>query len=86
MGRPMVYSPRGGRRLMSDYPFKVGDLVEVKTSSWTAGRNQTMQGVIVHVRDGGFFNVLIEGNLKLIHRNYIVTPRIKAVKMTGGVK
>ncbi len=71
---------------MSDYPFKEGDLVEVKTSSWTAGKNHTHKGVIINEQANGFFQVLIDGKLKLVHRNYLVTPRIKAVKMTGGVK
>ena len=70
---------------MSDYPFKKGDLVDVKTSM-TQYKSGTVQGVIVAVRDHGFFEVLINGEVKPIHRNYIVTPRIKAVKMTGGIK
>ena len=71
---------------MSDYPFRKGDLVEVKTSTWTAGRNHTLQGVIVKVKEGGFFDVLVEGEMRLVHRNYLVTPRIQSVKMTGGIK
>ena len=70
---------------MSDYPFKKGDLVDVKTSQYHH-RSHTIQGVIVGIGDGGFFEVLIDGEVKPIHRNYIVTPKIKAVKMTGGIK
>lgn len=70
---------------MSDYPFKKGDLVDVKTSQYHH-RSHTVQGVIVGVGDHGFFEVLIEGEVKPVHRNYIVTPKIKAVRMTGGVK
>mgnify|MGYP004121564465 FL=1 len=70
---------------MSDYPFKKGDLVDVKTSQYHH-RSHTIQGVIVGVGDHGFFEVLIDGEVKPIHRNYIVTPRIKSVKMTGGLK
>ena len=70
---------------MSDFPFKKGDLVDVKTSQFRY-KSGTVQGVIVAVGDHGFFDVLIDGEVKPIHRNYIVTPRIKAVKMTGGLK
>ena len=70
---------------MSDYPFKKGDLVDVKTSQFQY-KSGTVQGVIVAVGDHGFFEVLINGEVKPIHRNYIVTPRITAVKFTGGRK
>ena len=70
---------------MSDYPFKKGDLVDVKTSQFQY-KGSTVQVVIVAVGDHGFFEVLINGEVKPIHRNYIVTPRVKAVKMTGGIK
>ena len=70
---------------MSDYPFKKGDLVDVKTSQFQYKGN-TVQGVIVAVGDHGFFEVLINGEVKPIHRNYIVTPRVKTVKMIGGIK
>ena len=70
---------------MSDFPFKKGDLVDVKTSQFQYN-SRTVQGVIVAVGDHGFFEVLIDGEVKPIHRNYIVTPRIKSVKMTGGLK
>ena len=70
---------------MSDYPFKKGDLVDVKTSQWHY-KSGTVQGVIVAIGNHGFFEVLINGEVKPIHRNYIVTPVIKAVKMTGGIK
>ena len=70
---------------MSDFPFKKGDLVDVKTSQFQY-KSGTVQGVIVAVGDHGFFEVLIDGEVKPIHRNYIVTPRIKSVKMTGGLK
>ena len=70
---------------MSDYPFKKGDLVDVKTSQWRY-KGGTIKGVIVAIGDHGFFEVLINGEVRPIHRNYIVTPRIKAVKITGGIK
>lgn len=67
---------------MSDFPFKEGDLVTVKSSFQHIGR----AGVIVKVKEDGWFDVLISGKIELIHKNYIVTPRIKRVKMTGGIK
>ena len=70
---------------MSDFPFRKGDLVEVYTS-WWHGKEGRVQAVIVSVGDNGFYEVLIDGNIKKIHSNYIVTPRIKSVRMTGGIK
>ena len=70
---------------MSDFPFKEGDLIEVKSSIAKTGK-LTVPGVVVSVRDDGFLEVLVDDKVKLVHRNYIVTPRIKTVKMTGGIK
>ena len=70
---------------MSDFPFQEGDLIEVKSSITKTGK-LTVPGVVVSVRDDGFLDVLIDNQVRLVHRNYIVTPRIKAVKMTGGIK
>jgi len=71
---------------VSDFPFKKGDLVDVMTSQFQH-RGSTVQGVIVGIGSHiGYFDILINGEVKSIHRNYIVTPRIKAVKMTGGIK
>ena len=67
---------------MSDFPFKEGDLITVKSSFQHIGRD----GVIVKVKEDGWFDILISGKIELIHKNYIVTPRIKSVKMTGGLK
>ena len=70
---------------MSDFPFKTGDLIEVKSSFAKTGR-LTVPGVVVSVRDDGFLEVLVDDKIKLVHRNFIVTPRIKAVRITGGIK
>lgn len=67
---------------MSDFPFKEGDLITVKTSFQNIG----IDGVIIKVMEDGWFDVLISGKIELIHKNYIVTPKIKSVKMTGGIK
>ena len=70
---------------MSDFPFKAGDLIEVKSSFSRTGK-LTVPGVVVSVRDDGFLEVLVDDKVRLVHKNYIVTPRIKAVKLTGGIK
>ena len=68
---------------MSDFPFKVGDLIEIKSSF----HKSTQEGVIIDVlKNDGFYHVLVNGHVQLVHRNYIVTPRIKAVRITGGIK
>jgi hypothetical protein len=70
---------------MSDFPFREGDLVTIK-SSFYRNRNQPREGVIVQDKGHGWYDVLISGEIEQVHRNYIVTPRIKSVKMTGGLK
>ena len=70
---------------MSDFPFKEGDLIEVKSSFAKTGK-LTVPAVVVSVRDDGFLDVLIDDQVRMVHRNYIVTPRITAVKITGGIK
>jgi len=70
---------------MSDFPFKKGDLIEIK-SSITYKRYPNKQGVIVEDKGDGWFDVLVGDVVERVHRNYIVTPRIQNVKMTGGLK
>lgn len=70
---------------MSDFPFKEGDLISIKTSLYKS-RNQPLEGVIVQDKGNGWYDVLISGEVELVHRNYIVTPKVKSVKMTGGLK
>ena len=55
-------------------------------SSFATTGRLTLPAVVLSVRDDGFLEVLVEEEVKLVHRNYIVTPRIKSVKMTGGLK
>jgi hypothetical protein len=69
---------------MSDFPYKVGDLITVKTTVIQHAPFKTQEGVIIHDQGDGFFDVLIEGEVKIVHRNYIVTPKVTAVKLTGG--
>lgn len=71
---------------MSDFPFKVGDLVDVKTSSWTKAPLKG-SGVIVQMsEDAHWVHVLIGETVQKIHRTLLVTPRIKSVKINGGRK
>ena len=68
---------------MSDYPFKVGDLVHVKASHVIDRK----PGVIVSIdEDTGFFDILVDNTIERVHRNYIVIPKVRRVKMTGGLK
>tara|TARA_Y100001938_G_scaffold131802_1_gene189318 strand:- start:2050 stop:2265 length:216 start_codon:yes stop_codon:yes gene_type:complete len=71
---------------MSDYPFKVGDLVKVR-STITADVSFQKPGVIVSIdEDTGFFEILAEGVVRKVHRNYVVVPKVRRIKMTGGLK
>jgi len=70
---------------MSDFPFKKGDLISIKTSFYN-NRSKHKEGIIVEDKGDGWFDVLIEGAVEQVHRNYIVTPRVQAVKTTGGIK
>ena len=68
---------------MSDYPFKVGDLVHVKASHVIDRK----PAVIISINeDTGFFEVLIEDVVQKVHRNYVVVPKVRRVQMTGGLK
>jgi len=70
---------------MSDFPFKEGDLVSIKCSFYVLS-NTFKQGIIVTVKEDGWFDVLIDDKIEQVHRNYIVTPRITKVQLTGGLK
>ena len=71
---------------MSDYPYKIGDLVHVK-SSLTRHTPDQKPGVIIAInQDTGFFEILIENVVKKVHRNYVFVPKVRRVKMTGGLK
>ena len=70
---------------MSDFPFKKGDLVSIR-SSFYRNTNTFKQGIIIAVKEDGWFDVLIEEKVEQVHRNYIVTPRITRVQLTGGLK
>ena len=71
---------------MSDYPYKVGDLVHIKSSLTYPHQNQK-PGVIVTIdKDTGFFEILVEDIVKKVHRNYVVVPKVRRVQMKGGLK
>ena len=70
---------------MSDFPFKEGDLISIKSSFYN-NRHKPKEVVIIEDKGDGWYDVLISGEIEQIHRNYIITPRIKSVKMTGGRK
>ena len=68
---------------MSDFPFKKGDLVSIRSSFYVM-TNTFKQGIIVSVKEDGWFDVLIDDKVEQVHRNYLVTPSVTAVKVTGG--
>ena len=71
---------------MSDYPFKVGDLVKVR-STITADVSFQKPGVIIAIDENtGFFEVLVEDVLRKVHRNLVIVPKVRRVQMTGGQK
>lgn len=70
---------------MSDYPFKVGDLVHFK--SWPQNPHAEKPGVIITINeDTGFFEILVQDIVKKVHRNYVVIPKVRRIQMTGGLK
>ena len=68
---------------MSDFPFKKGDLVSIKTSFYDQ-LYIAQEGIIIEDRGNGWFEILIGGVIEQVHRNYLVTPPVKSVKLTGG--
>lgn len=68
---------------MSDFPFKKGDLVTIKTSFYNQ-LYSAQEGIIIEDRDNGWFEILIGGVIEQVHRNYLVTPPVKPVKLTRG--
>ena len=72
---------------MYDFPFKKGDLVTIRPNAWAGPDSLYVQeGIIVEERAQGFFDILVNGSIKTVHRSKLITPRIKSVKMTGGLK
>ena len=72
---------------MSDFPFKKGDLVTIRPNAWAGHDSLIIQeGIIVEERKQGFFDILINGSIRTVHRSKLITPRIISVKLTGGIK
>ena len=72
---------------MSDFPFKKGDLVTIRPNAWAGVDAMSIQeGIIVEERKQGFFDILVNGSIKTVHRSKLMTPRIKSVKLSGGIK
>ena len=71
---------------MYDYPFKVGDLVKVR-SSITRDVSFQKDGIIITIdEDSRMYEVLIENVVRKLHKSYLIVPRVKSVKMTNGIK
>ena len=72
---------------MSDFPFKKGDLVTIRPNAWAGSDSLCVQeGIIVEERQQGFFDILVNGHIRTVHRSKVITPKVKYVKMTGGFK
>ena len=72
---------------MSDFPFKKGDLVTIRPNAWAGVDAMSIQeGIIVEERKQGFFDILVNGSIKTVHRSKLMTPRIISVKFSGGIK
>jgi len=72
---------------VSDFPFKKGDLVTIRSNAWAGPDSLCVQeGIIVEERQQGFFDILVNGHIRTVHRTRLITPKIKSVKMTGGLK
>ena len=71
---------------MSDFPFKKGDLVTIRPNAWAGPVNNYAEGIIVEEKPQGFFDILVDGHVQTVHRSKLITPKIKSVKMTGGIK
>jgi len=72
---------------VSDYPFKVGDLVYIKSFLPEKLGGGGKPGVIISInKTSGFFEILIKDVVRKVHKNYIVIPKVSKVQMTGGLK
>lgn len=72
---------------MSDYPWRVGDLVRVRTTLNSGdGGGGVLEGIIIAGPELGFWDILIDGEIRHIHRRYFITPKIKKVNFSGGRK
>ena len=71
---------------MYDYPFKVGDLVKVR-SSITRDVSFQKDGIIIAINeDTKMYEVLVENVIRKLHKSYLIVPKIKAVQFNGGIK
>ena len=72
---------------MYDFPFKKGDLVTIRPNAWAGPDSLRVQeGIIVEEKPQGFFDILVDGHVRTVHKSKLITPKIKSVKMTGGLK
>lgn len=71
---------------MYDYPFKVGDLVKVR-SSITRDVSFHKDGIIISIDENTrMYEVLVENVVRKIHKSYLIVPKVKSVNFTGGIK
>jgi len=71
---------------MHDYPFKVGDLVKVR-SSITRDVAFQKDGIIISIDENTrMYEVLVENVVRKVHKSYLIVPKVKSVRFTGGLK
>ena len=71
---------------MYDYPFKVGDLVKVR-SSITRDVSFQKDGIIIAIDENTrMYEVLVENVVRKLHKSYLIVPKVKSVNFNGGIK
>lgn len=71
---------------MFDFPFKVGDLVQIRTSITKVGAPME-DGIIISIDDESrMYEVLVNNAVTKVHKSYLVVPKVKSVNFTGGIK
>jgi len=69
-----------------DFPFKVGDLVQIRTSITKVGAPME-DGIIISIDDESrMYEVLVNNAVTKVHKSYLVVPKVKSVNFTGGIK
>ena len=69
-----------------DYPFRVGDLVQIRTSITKVGTPME-DGIIIAIDEvNRMYEVLVNNVVTKVHKSYLVVPKVKSVNFTGGVK
>ncbi len=69
-----------------DYPFRIGDLVQIRTSITKVGAPME-DGIIIAIDEANrMYEVLVNNVITKVHKSYLVVPKVKSVNFTGGIK